>query len=391
MATMRIFLYYLISIFLVLGAISCKKTDNTDRILTIAEQIVEQFPDSTLTLLDSIPTPFMLNDKRLNKYWLLQIQAKDKLYGDIASDTIIFKVRDYYKKKKDIENTALSSFYCGRVLHEQGKHKEAMEEYLKTDEYAGKTKNTNLKGLSQSLIGETLLNELLQTEAIEHFKVAAQYFHEAKNIKNEIISYKLIGNAFLMNSISDSAFYYYDKGLRLAEVNNDSMLITSLIHNIGIVYQETGRYESAVECFRSTAEYVANSDNKIKLYLNISKTFYGIGMLDSAKVYADKSLSLLPDSTDVLAVAGIYKTLFQIAEKQADFKQSLEYYKEYVRNLENIFYENKNKDMKFSKNERQLFFEKDVQHFPLREEPNGTQTASGQGTGNRKTGPLHNI
>ena len=196
MADLRIFLYYFIFVFSILGVFSCKKANNTAGILTAAEQILEQYPDSALILLDSISKTYKLNNKEQNRFWLLQIQAKDKSYKNLASDTIIFSVRNYYKKKKDVENIALSYFYCGRVLQEQKKPEAAMAEYLKADEYAAKTENENLRGLAQSLIGEVLLNELLPTEAKEHFLTAAQHFQKTHNIKNQIGAYKLIGNAY---------------------------------------------------------------------------------------------------------------------------------------------------------------------------------------------------
>ena len=340
----RLGLYYFICIFTLLSIASCKN-NHAGKILTTVEQLVEQHADSALTLLDSISNPYDLNTKEWNKYWLLRIQAKDKSYKDITSDTVIFDVREYYKRKKDVENMALSSFYCGRVLHEQGKREAAMAEYLNADEDAKKTKNTHLKALSQSLIGEILLMELLPAEAVEHFKIAAQYFREAQNVKNEIMLYKLIGNAYLMKSSNDSAFYYYDKGLGLAKANNDSLLIAGLTQNMGVAYRETGNYDLADQYFRNAIEYTAHSDDKIKLYLNLSKTFYEREMPDSAKVYINRSLSLLPNSNDVFVAASIYRMLSQIAEKESEFKQSLDYYKEYAGNLRKIVDENKNKEI----------------------------------------------
>jgi tetratricopeptide (TPR) repeat protein/DNA-binding CsgD family transcriptional regulator len=342
----RKFINYSLGLLLLAFLISCsRQTPSAKELIDRAEKSIEQEPDSALDALNSIFYPEKLNRRMFSKYCLLLVQAKDKLYKDITSDTVIFDVRDYYEKRNEVENIALSSFYCGRVLQEQRQRDAAMAEYLKADEYAEKTKNINLRGLSQSLIGEVLLKELLQTEAIEHFQIAVQHFHKAKNLKNEIISYSLIGSAFLMKSFNDSAFYYYNKGLELAEANNDSLQITRLIHNIGIAYRETGKYDLAEKYFRKATEYITNSDDKIKLYLNLSKTFYEREILDSAKVYVNKSLSLFPDNNDIFVAADIYKTLSQIAEKQSEFKQSLGYYKEYADNLRKIVSENKSNEI----------------------------------------------
>ena len=302
------------------GFYSCTGQKGVNDVFTQVESIIEQQPDSALELLNTVLFPEDLDKSGFNKYYLLLLQAKDKSYKDITSDTIIFAVKDYYLQRKDYQNVAMAAFYCGRVLQDQNKQKEAIKEFLEADDYGEKIKNTNLIGLSQSHIGEIFSMELLQTEAIEHFRTAARYFHEAKNIKNEIISYNLIGNAYLKNSFNDSAFYYYNKGLKLAAVNNDSLQIAKITQNIGVAYRETGKYNQADECFRNAAEYTLDDDDKIKLYLNLSKTFYGRGMMDSAKIYVRKSLSMITNNTDIFVKANIYKTLSQISETQTDFK-----------------------------------------------------------------------
>jgi DNA-binding CsgD family transcriptional regulator len=337
-------LYFLSSVFF--AFVSCNSdSKKATSILQSAENVVEQYPDSALVLLDSIRSPYELNQKQYAEFILRSIQAKDKAYKKIVSDTAIFDVKNYYVEKNDVENVALSTFYCGRVLQEQGKIQDAIAEYQKADKYAEKVGNTNLKGLSQSLIGEILLKELLPADAVEHFKAAAQFFHEARNVKDEIISYNLMGNAFLMNQLNDSAFYYYNKGLQLAKENHDNLQVAKINENIGVTYMQIDNYVLAEEYFRNAAKYIISNNDKIKLYINFSDLFYGRGMLDSAKVYADKSLSLLPAEQDIFVAASIYKTLSKIVEKQSDFKQSLTYYKEYAGNLYTIVDENKNKEI----------------------------------------------
>ena len=68
-------------------------------------------------------------------------------------------------------------------------------------------------------------------------------------------------------------------------------------------------------------------------------------MIDSAKVYADKALALLPADRDIFVAANIYKILSQIEEKQSNYKQSLEYFKEYADNLRKIVEENKKNEI----------------------------------------------
>ncbi|MDR2947627.1 MAG: tetratricopeptide repeat protein [Prevotella sp.] len=341
----RELLCYSIFILLVFCVVSCKKTGNADRVLTTVENIVEQYPDSALILLDSISNSNNLSDKEENLYRLLQIQAKDKTYKDITSDTVIFQVRDYYKEKNDAEYLALASFYCGRVLQYQQKDTLAINEYLQAGIYAERTEDNMLKGLIESSMGAIFSSELVEAEAIKHFMKASHYFHRAKHTKNEIITYNQIGNAYLKGSKNDSAFYYYNKGLELAKATNDSLEIAALTHCLGIAYRETRQFDLAEKYIREASRYTNNNDDEIKQYLNLSKTFYAKNVLDSAKIYINKSLSLLSDNENAFVAAEIHLTLSEILEKQSDFNQSLDYYKQYTTYFKKILSENTGKEI----------------------------------------------
>lgn len=324
---------------------SCQKNNNAIvEKLTMLELVVEQNPDSVLSILDSV-YPYNLNQEDYNKFLLLQIQAKDKAYKNISEDTVIFKVKDYYISKGDIMKATLSSFYCGRVLEDQNKGDQAINEYLMAEDYADRINDNTLKGLIQSAIGTLFLNQFMETKAIEYFSKAAQYFNVAKNTRNEIISYNQIGNAYLMKSINDSAFYYYKRGFILAERSNDSLQMANITQCIGIAYRQVGNIDLAMAYFRKAEKYASsNNDYKAKLYLNISKTFYERNIQDSAQFYVRKSLSIA-ENNNINLVTNIYKTLSQIAEKQENYNQSLDYYKRYTNLLEQIVDENKNTEI----------------------------------------------
>ncbi len=345
MLNLRIYLCYFACIWIVLNILSCQRNNsNTTEIFAKVIQIVELNPDSALSLLDSITFPDDLNKEEHNKYLLLQIQAKDKSYKDITSDTVIFHVRDYYANNSDIDNVALASFYCGRVFYEQNKNSQAIKEFLTAEEYAERIKDNVLKGLIQSNIGSIFLKEFVETEAIKHFLKAARYFNIANDTRNEIITFNQIGNAYLMKSVIDSAFLYYNRGFKLAEISRDSLQLANITQCIGIAHRQIGNFDLAIKYFTNAGKYIGNNDYKAKLYLNLSKTFYERGVQDSAEFYINKSLSIA-QKDDINLLANIHKTFSQIAEKQGDYDQSLASYKEYTTYIEQIVDENKNTEI----------------------------------------------
>jgi tetratricopeptide (TPR) repeat protein len=220
-----------------------KKQDESA--LNKAESIIEQHPDSALRLLNTVLFPEDLNKTLFNKYNLLLLQARDKNDKDITGDTIIFSVKDYYVRKKDFANAALAAFYCGRVWHEQNDADRAIEAYQEAGEWAGKTENYNLKGLILGNLGILHSEYSLYEKAIELNKNAVEMYDKAKNYRNKISAWGLIGDCFALNEKIDSAFYYYNESLKLADSCNIPELQSNVRQSMAVAYREQGFYEEA--------------------------------------------------------------------------------------------------------------------------------------------------
>jgi hypothetical protein len=321
--------------------ISCDNQGRmADKIMFNAEKIVETYPDSVLTLLDSIAKPLALNDVRYHRYILLMLQAKDKSYRDITGDTAIFATKHYYTEKNDLPHAAMAAYYCGRVRFEQKDDKGAMTQYVEAEKYATDISNINLKGLIQSAMGAALSRQMLTNEALLRFQQAAKYFQQVDNRKNEIISYQLIGNSYLAKLRTDSALHYYNKSLQIASVLKDSVNILAIKQNIGILYKEVeGDFASAKKYFLEAVHDCAGNDYS-RLCLKLADIYSAEKNRDSTKWYISQSLSHLQDNKkDVYLVADVYNTLATIKEREGSYAESSKYYKKYADCQDSIFRE----------------------------------------------------
>ncbi|MFV0330697.1 MAG: hypothetical protein ACK5KL_12900 [Dysgonomonas sp.] len=322
--------------------LACNTKHNTaDQYLKEAEQIVEINPDSTLSLLDSILIPENLKGKRYYDFLLLQVKAKDKSNKNISEDTTIFDVKNYYIKNNDLDKATMASFYSGRVLEVQKKHKEAMAAYIEAESYADKTtENYNLKGLIQSYIGYLYYDQLLQDEALVRFKKAADYFQQAENYRNEAYTFRDIGSSFLLKKETDSAYYYYQKGIEIANTANDSVCQSSIRQNIGLIFRKQGNYKKSKEYLAQAIPFATNNITRAKIYSNIAQVLYTENKTDSAILYFQKSLVLLDNSDDSFLKAKIYEFLSNIEAARGNHKISLDHNKNRIENLKNIFDKN---------------------------------------------------
>ena len=87
--------FYLLTFLISVINYACQQQLEIEPILQKAEKLVETKPDSTLFILEKIPKPEHLKKSLYYRSFLLQIQAKDKSYRDITSDTLIFKIQKF--------------------------------------------------------------------------------------------------------------------------------------------------------------------------------------------------------------------------------------------------------------------------------------------------------
>ena len=333
----------LISSLVIIG-FGCSRQEGTKDILVQAESIVEQQPDSALRMLQSVLFPENLDQSRLNKYNLLLIEAKDKDYKDITSDTIIFAVKHYYLQKKDYPNAAMAAYYCGRLWHERNDNmEEAVKAYTEAEKLADKTDNDNLKGLIQANLGIFHRYHSSYGKAIVFAKNAVEWYDKAKNYRNEIGMLRLIGDCFVYSKQSDSSLYYENESLKLAVLHNMPKQQSDIKMSMGVTYQEQGNYEQAIKLFHEAFVLPSDSVEHAKMLLNIAQVYALENNTDSVNYYLDKASALHISNPWLIRSSYLLKS--QIAEKNNQYQEALNDYKEYYNYTEKVWDNSKNNQL----------------------------------------------
>jgi len=330
-------------IFIIITLItSCDIQEHKEEeVLKKSELLIEQYPDSVLRLLTNEIHPGSLNEDLYANYILLLIKAKDNADKDISNDTIIFKVKDHFIKKGDKEKSALALLYTGYILSLKNQKKKAMTAYLDAEDFLKGSGDFALKGLVKYYIGDLYFEQFLKDEAIDNYKQALFYFDKSEKYKNEIIAYGKIGITFLMKEEIDSSFHYYNKGLSLAKIHNDSIEQAFIMRNIGLGFNQIGNNEQARLYFRKSIPYFTDPENKAKTYLNMAYSFHDGKNKDSTLYYVNKSLELIKDGGYDLKQV-IYQLLARIEEKDKNHDKALYYHKEYTKSLFRMLKETNN-------------------------------------------------
>ena len=334
---------YSLPIFVLLFGvfISCSRQEKkTSLILRQTEAIVEQNPDSALSLLETIPFPYRPDKGQDYEYILRWVQSKDKAGKEIASDTLILRAKEYFERVNAPNRTALSCFYCGRVWQSQGEPERAMQFFLMAKTAAQNMSDMNTKGLIHYYIGILHYEQDHHEEAIEQFKQSNLFFGLVPDgYKKQISAYNLTGNCFLIESRNDSAFHYFQKGLNLARQHNDSTFLSIVMQNLGVYYRETGRYTLSEESLKSAISFQKDSASQVPLYLNLIEVYNRMGETDSAQYYADKLRNRIHIEKDGDLLLNVYNSLFSLEYNKGDYKQAVAYQSLYTDALASIFKE----------------------------------------------------
>jgi len=316
---------------------SCNsESKQADKILQAAENIVEQFPDSALYLLDSIRNPYELNRGLQAKYNLLLVESKYKEEKDISDDTLIFKAKKYFKESNDLNHAALATFYSGRVLEAQQKPDSAMNAFLNAESIAIEAEEPSVLGFIQYNIGDALYNKGLYDEAITKLRQAIKNQRTDKDgYKKEIMALNFIGVNYAMKNNMDSAMFYFNDALSKV---TDSTEQARILQNIGTTLLELGKSSEAKVKLLEAQKFSMDTTQKAKINLNLAKAYVNSNS-DSAIFYIAKAEEFAQKTDDKPLLENIYFYLYLINKKRGDYKISLEQHEKYTDCLSSIFIE----------------------------------------------------
>ncbi|MEI3119109.1 MAG: hypothetical protein V8T12_10585 [Parabacteroides johnsonii] len=133
--------FVVIILFLFMGA--CHNHPQAPMLLEV-EKIIEEQPDSALSILNKIENINQLSEKDHATYCLLLTQAQDLNYITHTSDSLIKIAATYFEKSSDKQKASLSYYYMGRVNTDFYDALKAQEYYLKALEVGEKTKDYHL-------------------------------------------------------------------------------------------------------------------------------------------------------------------------------------------------------------------------------------------------------
>ena len=246
------------------------------------EALIEDSPDSALSILDSI-RPDALSAENRHYRDLLYIKASDKAYVTHDSDSLILDVIDYYSSG----NTPLYAealYYGGRVYSDMGDYPSAIRYFQNSLDFLTENKeDLELRSRVESQMARLLITIRLYDQAKPFLEDAIQH----DNILGDSISLmydtQLLGSLyFLLNEFNKSE-NEISKALLLAKVYSKSDVSMLKTYNAAIKYKK-GDYDAAHKIIKSALEGVDSLSRDFALAYG-AKIYLASGIKDTAYHY----------------------------------------------------------------------------------------------------------
>ena len=175
------------TILLFLGLLllmACNDPKHVTDTLHRAEALMNEHPDSALTLLQSVSPDEMGQNSTRALHALLYTQAQDKNYIDETNDSLIRIAVDYYRNTDDVRHQFLSYYYQGRVHFNTKDYLNATSCYMEAEQLADAVGDDYLAGLLYAELGRIYGIYYDYPKSLEAYQKAAECYERAGKIRH---------------------------------------------------------------------------------------------------------------------------------------------------------------------------------------------------------------
>lgn len=330
---MKLHINPVLGLFLILFLSACHGRGNEAMLLHRAESLMQESPDSALSILTSIPHPEKLYGSNRADYALFLTRAKIKLRLHHSSDSLIRIAVDYYDKRWNDERKMQAYYYRGCVYRSMRCMDLAVKDFLKALKVIPKKSEYLYLGAIYERLAGCYEEQNLCEDAKRAFHKAHEIYINQKNNEGLFYALRGVGHVFVLQHQLDSSLVYYQKALDLAEAIGNGYYKSFILGELGILYNERGESHKANQ-YLSNSIYSAPEDASLFTeYLWKGRILRNLQQMDSARYY----LNLSKSSPFIFNRGGSYKELYQLEKKEKNYPAALAAVDSFIFYLDSIY------------------------------------------------------
>lgn len=286
---------------LALMATACRESENM-KVLENADKVMEEYPDSALSLLNTIDASTLKGKKEKAYYALLITQARVKNHIIVTNDSLINIAADYFENNGNDFNKMRSQFYKSQVNFYGGDRNVSIKEALKASKIAQKLDDHYWMAKTYELIADNYRlsyniekNHEFLLKTIEEYKKAEKRLNELYSICDLSDIYNDKNDYKMAEFLADSIF-------RIAKYElNDSNLMAYSMFFLFSIYKKHMNWDKIMILEKEEAVLFPRSITEIDLLIYQSRKKWmnnefneATQLLDSAANLAEDNLHLNP-------------------------------------------------------------------------------------------------
>ena len=285
-------------VLIAMAIVSCNRDVATMETLSHAEAIMQEHPDSALSLLQAIDTKTISTDRCRALHALLLSQAYDKNYIDLTNDSIITIAVDYFADSDDHHYAMLAHYYHGRIRYNATDYPRCLLSMTKAFGHAEDINDYYWKGRIAEQISNVYDSNFHGKEAVYYAQIAYD------NLKisgiQPYLNYSLLRLARVQNNNGNfnSCIEICKQLIDSAKIYNDSRLFGHSRYLMAKAYYGNKEYKKAKDLI---IEIGQKGELKTDLRCFLGLSHIELKELDNAKVvfnsigteYCDDDLSLV--------------------------------------------------------------------------------------------------
>lgn len=293
--------------------LSCKD-NQVESVLTSAEISMNDKPESSLEVLESIDKDLLSTRKQKAKYALLYSMALDKNYIDIKEDSIIAPAVEYYECHGSKEERFLCNYYHARIYENAGDNENALLYAAKAESVDTSRVSAESKCLLYSMKGRVYFDARKLINAIDSYKLACEYSLKAAKYRHYANYCLRLADVYMYNHDMSNLDRYikwageYRSYFGLFEIHSYSRLILlSMMENEADMQKCIDYIENYIKDYPQYDMIQWHVIAKAYLFAGYPKKAFD--MLDKYAKYYDVSsnISYYGNLSDVLEELGDYE------------------------------------------------------------------------------------
>ena len=323
---MKHFMQLIIGLWLttvLLTVASCKGRTEAWEQMDLAETLMEEQPDSSLTILNSLKTESLGGEEERARYALLKSMALDKNYIDTTTFDVLQAALDYYPKHGTPDEILKTRYYQGTIFLNKGDNGSAMTAFMRALE--NRENVSDSLALARVLVAKSsLLFKQFKTQDYvnANLDAASLFEHSGEPIKAIKAYCHALGGIVILDNrqLADS--------------------IKNICYTLISQYPEGRRY-SLAPFLSYSIEYESPASTKAlldslytdvpkHLFIEIAKGYSKVGLPDKAKSFLVKAEESVHGEDSLR----FHLICSEVYEANHNYRESLDHLKLYTRKFE---------------------------------------------------------